>query len=168
MITISKKTATDLGVLAVPRPKKYPSLEKEVIDLIVSFYEHDENSRMLPRKKDFVFVKVNNGRLHMQKRLLLINLKELHQLFKEKHPEVKCSFYKSAALRPKHCVLAGASGTHLICVCAIHKNIKLLIDGSNIKNLTVDLTDPIKSYHDCLNRIICAEATTDCYFGTCL
>ena len=93
----------------------------------------------------------------MQKRLLLINLKELHQLFKEKHPEVKCRFSKFAALRPKHCVLAGASGTHSVCVCAIHENVKLLIDRSNIKNVTVDLPDPIKSYHDCSNRIICAE-----------
>ena len=59
MITVSKKTATNLGVLAVPGFKKYPSLEKEVIDLIVSFYELNENSRMLPGKKDFVYVKVN-------------------------------------------------------------------------------------------------------------
>ena len=167
MIRVSKKTATNLGVLAVPGPKKYPSLEKEVIDLIVSFYELDENSRMLPGKKDFVSVKVNNKRLHMQKRLLLINLKKLYQLFKEKHPEVKCSFSKFAALRPKHCVLAGATGTHSVCVCAIHDNVKLLIDGPNIEKLTVDLPDPIKSYHGCLNRIICAEETTDCYFGTC-
>ena len=78
MITVSKKTATNLGVLAVPA-KKYRSLEKEVIDLFVSFYELDENSRMLPGKKDFVSIKVNHERLHMQKRLLLINLKELHQ-----------------------------------------------------------------------------------------
>ena len=88
-------------------------------------------------------------------------------LFKEKHSEVKCSFSKFAALRPKYCVLAGASGTHSVCVCAIHENVKLLVDGLNIKNLTVDLPDPIKSYHDYLNRIICAEATTDCYFGMC-
>ena len=62
---------------------------------------------MLPGKKDFVSVKVNNERFHMQKRLLLINLKELHQSFKEKHPEIKCSFSKFAALRPKHCILLG-------------------------------------------------------------
>ena len=33
------------------------------------------------------------------------------------HPDVKVGFSKFAELRPKECVLAGATGTHSVCVC---------------------------------------------------
>jgi len=56
------------------------------------------------------------------------NLKEAYQRFKEKHPMEKIGFSKFADLCPKHCVLAGASGTHAVCVCTIHQNIKLRKD----------------------------------------
>ncbi|XP_024947522.1 uncharacterized protein LOC112495382 [Cephus cinctus] len=167
MITVAKKTAREKGILADSSPKRHPSLTKDVIDLIINFYENDENSRLLPGKSDFVSVKVSNERVHMQKRLILTNLKELYQLFEEKYAEVKCSFSKFATLRPKYCVLAGVSGTHSVCVYAIHENVKSLIDGPNIKHLTADVPIPIKSYHDCLNRMICVQPTTDCYLGTC-
>lgn len=104
MITVAKKTAVEKGVLADPSPTSHPSIGKEVVDLIISFYRLDDNSRMKPGRKDYVSVKTNNKRIHLQKRLILVNLKELHQLFKESYPYVKCSFSKYAALRPKHCV----------------------------------------------------------------
>ena len=77
MITVAKKTAEEKGILADSNPKSHPSLEKEVIDAVTKFYELDENSRMMPGKKDYVSVKVNNERVHMQRRLLLINLRAL-------------------------------------------------------------------------------------------
>ena len=64
-------------------------------------------------------------------------------------------------------MLAGASGTHSVCVCAIHENVKLLIDGSSIKSLTANTLYPIQTYHDCLKRMICDDTSTNCYFGTC-
>lgn len=168
MITVAKKTAEEKGILSNPNPKSHPSLDKDVITVVTNFYELDENSRMLPGKKDFVSVKKNGERVHVQKRLLLVNLKELYTLFKEKYPLIKCSFSKFATLRPKHCVLAGASGTHSVCVCAIHENVKLLIDGSNIKSLTANTLNPIRTYHDCLKQMVCENASTSCYFGNCL
>ena len=50
---------------------------------IVSFYEDDEISRIMPGKKDYVSIGRN---IHKQKRLLLANLKELHSIFKLKYP----------------------------------------------------------------------------------
>lgn len=167
MIRIAKKTAVEKGILSDTTPKSHPSLNEEVVSLINNFYELDENSRVMPGKKDFVSVKVDTNRVQMQKRLLLLNLKELYQLFTESYPEAKCSFSKFASLRPKHCVLAGASGTHSVCVCVIHENVKLLIEGSNIKNLTANTTNTLQSYHDCLKCMICKEPTNDCYFGKC-
>ena len=77
-----------------------------------------------PGKKDFVSVKKDGERQHVQKRLILSNLREVHREFKERFPDCKVGFSIFAELRPEHCVLAEASGTHLVCVCTIHQNIK--------------------------------------------
>jgi hypothetical protein len=91
---------------------------------------------MMPGKKDFVSVKQGGKREHVQKRLVLSNLKEAYQLFKEKFPDEKIGFSKFAELRPKQCVLAGASGTHSVCVCTIHQNVKLMMLGAKLPDLT--------------------------------
>jgi len=90
----------------------------------------------MPGQKDYVSVNVNGKRIQMQKRLLLNNIKELYKTFKMNNPTTKCSFSKFASLRSKHCVLAGSAGTHS--VCPTHENVKLLIDGANLKSITAD------------------------------
>ena len=81
----------------------------------------------MPGKKDFVSVKQEGKRVQVQKRLMLSNLREVYREFKEKFPDRKIGFSKFAELRPKHCILAGASGTHSVCVCTIHQNVKLMM-----------------------------------------
>ena len=44
---------------------------------------------MMPGKKDFVSVRSEEGRVHVQKRLVLTNLKEVYLLFKERFPTEK-------------------------------------------------------------------------------
>ena len=73
----------------------------------------------MPGKKDCASVRRPQGQVTMQKRLFLTNLWKLYCLFKDRHPEVKVAFSKFAELRPPHCVLTGASGTHSVCVCAL-------------------------------------------------
>ena len=48
----------------------------------------------------------------------------------------KIGFTKFADLRPKQCVVAGASGTHSVCVCVTHQSVKLMYMGSNLKSLS--------------------------------
>ena len=81
----------------------------------------------MPGKKDYVSVARN---VHMQNRLIPCNIRELFKAFKVRYPEVKIGFSKFCSLRPKWYTLAGASGTHTVCVCAIHQNIKLLLAPS--------------------------------------
>ena len=47
----------------------------------------------------------------------------------------KIGFSKFAELYPQHCVLAEASGTHAVCVCTIHQNVKLMMTGGKIADL---------------------------------
>lgn len=80
----------------------------------------------MPGMKDYISVRNDDGKQeHVQKRLIFSNLKELYQQYRENYPEDKIGFSKFASLRPKYCVLAGSSGTHTVCVCIMHKNIKL-------------------------------------------
>ena len=89
---------------------------------------------MCPGKKDFVSVRVGGERVHMQKRLLLQNLNELHTEFK-KMSGCNIRLSKFCELCPKWCVTVGARGTHSVCVCQAHPNTKLLLSvlpGPNV------------------------------------
>ena len=71
----------------------------------------------MPGACDKVSIATN---VYEQKRLVLCMLKELYQLFKERHPGIKVGFSTFATLRLKWCVLAGSVGTPVVCVCTIH------------------------------------------------
>lgn len=159
MVRKAKALVKEKGIMSTPNPKPGKTLASSVIDLVASFYQTDEVSRMMPGKKDFVSVRIDGQSVHMQKRLILSNLKETYQLFKDKFPDEKIGFSKFAELRPRHCVLAGGSGTHSVCVCTIHQNVKLMIIGANIPELM--------SYQHCLAQIICNPPLPDCYLGSC-
>ena len=58
----------------------------------------------MPGKKDFVSVKKDGERQHVQKQLILSNLREVHREFKERFPDYKVGFSKFAELRPKQYV----------------------------------------------------------------
>ena len=93
------------------------------LSLFVASMNLMTSGSVMPGKKDFVSVKKEGKRQHIQKRLVLSNLREVYREFKESYPDRKIGFSKFAELRPKHCVLAGASGTHSVCVCTIHQNV---------------------------------------------
>ena len=84
----------------------------------------------MPKSKDYVSV---TKKQHMQKLLLLVNLKKLYRIFLEEHADIIIGFSKFCQLRPKWCVLLGASGTHCACVCTYHQNMKLMLDSLNLE-----------------------------------
>ena len=76
--------------------------------------------------------------------------------FKHQFPAQKVGFSKFADLRPKHCVLAEASGTHSVGVCMNHQNVKLMMLGLKLSELP--------TYHYCIAKILCNSYLTDCNF----
>lgn len=76
-------------------------------------------------------------------------------------------FSKFAELRPKYCILAGASGTHSVCVCTIHQNVKLMLLGERLHELTSFTGVPLLTYHHCLAKMICNPPLPDCYLDEC-
>ena len=165
----AKQLVREHGILATPdrRPGR-PNLPDSVVDKVTSFYENDSSSRMMPGKKDYVSVITDHGRVHKQKRLVLGNLKELYQTFKNEHPTLHIGFTKFAELRPKHCILAGASGTHAVCVCTIHQNVKLMLEGVKIQRLSSSHDGPqLTNYHCCIAQLVCNPALPRCYLREC-
>lgn len=107
------------------------SLDTETIAAVTSFYLRDDISSLRPGKKDYLSVTdpETSQREHVQKRLLLCNVGEAYQLFKTENPGMKIGVTTFSQLRPPQCVLAGSGGTHSVCVCPFHENIRLAISG---------------------------------------
>ena len=106
---------------------------------------------------------------HVEKRLVLGNLKEVYQQFKGKNRNTKSGFSNFAMLRPKECVLAGASGpTHSVCVCTVHNNVKLMMSNAMMEAMTAEEAVPLKHYGHALAMTMCNPALPSCHLGECL
>ncbi|XP_043278835.1 uncharacterized protein [Venturia canescens] len=168
MASLARRLREEKGILSTPNAKLGRSLSNDIKARIREFYVDDEISVNMPGMKDYLSIRNDDGkREHMQKRLILSNLRELYEIFKERYPDHRIGFSKFASLRPQHCVLAGSSGTHTICVCSMHQNIKLMMLGCNLATLTSQSETSLQHYGDCLEIIMCQESTSDCYFNNC-
>ncbi len=148
------KLRKEHGILASPEQKKGPSLADDVVLFVRDFYCDDENSRLLPGKKDYVSIGRNQ---HMQKRLILSNLKELYSSFRKRFQDVKIGFSKFCMLRPKWCITVRASGTHSVCVCTSHQNVTLVLNAIKLD----------KDYHQLLELIACNRDSKECMINRC-
>lgn len=155
-----KSLVKEQGILSCPSVKKGRSLNPETENLATAFYDSDEVSRLMPGMKDYVSVKINDSKIHVQKRLILCNLNELYSIFKTQNPDVKLGFSKFAQLRPKHCVIAGSSGTHTVCVCVYHENLKLMLRKIKLEYLTENTNLKLIDFRDCLKLTMCPDAKT--------
>ena len=158
LVKLTKGLVKDQGILPELRKKKGFGIQPETLATVHEFYESDEYSRLCPRKKDCLSVKVNNVKVTKQKRLILCNLNELFVEFKAKNPNCKIGRSKFIELRPKWCIIAGSSGTHTVCVCSYHQNIKLMIDGAKINT----------TYKDLLDILVCDMNNYDCMMDKCI
>jgi hypothetical protein len=152
--------------MSSPNPKPGKILSKVTVEVVKSFYNSDEVSRVVPGKKDYISIKVNGVKIHEQKRWLC-NLKELYSHFKNSHPGVKVGFSKFASLHPRNCIMAGASGTHSVCVCTIHLNVKLMLEACKISELTRSSEHHLSTYQHCLSTMIFNPLQTNCFLCDC-
>ena len=143
----SRKLKKEKGILPEPKAKAGKTLSKEVEKKVKEFYENDEYSRLLPGAKDYKSVKGPDGkRERLTKRLLLMNLNELHENYKKLNPGDKIGLSKFCSLRPKHCITVGCRGTHSVCVCSIHQNVKLMVGALP--------TESTITYHELMEKLV--------------
>ena len=112
---------------------------------------------MCAGKKECVAVKVNDKKEKLQKRLLLLNIRELNLEFKKLNPNVKIGFSKFCALRPKRVVNVNSSGIHKVCVCEHNQNVKLLTMSLSLKF----------DFKDILKKVVCDINSGNCMQHVC-
>lgn len=157
LVNQARDLTAEKGILSTRNDRIGHGLDAAVKDEIQQFFDSDLVSRAMPGQNDFVSVKKNGKRQHIQKRLLLCSLREAYTNFKEINNN-HISFSSFAALRPFHCKLLGSSGSHNICVCTIHENIELMIHV--LKKYSFDNDSNLY-----MDKILCSKATrsTHCY-----
>lgn len=173
----AKELSEEKGPMATPNQNHGHPLPETTVKDVVDYYLEEHNSRIFPGKNDNKMVKTKiideNGiekivKELKQKRLVLKNLSELYANFQKEHPDCKIGFTKFCELRPEYCILAGAPGTHTVCVCTTHQNFDLLLYGSHLKQLTESYNDPcLKNYKDCIAAVVCKEPNESCYLMKC-
>lgn len=133
----------------------------ELQELIRNYYTNEENTYTYPGIRDCVSVKDDTGkRVAIQKKLLLYTVHDLYLKFKaeydgsEKIPSY--SFFFS--LKPPECMHAGDPGSHRICVCLQHQNIKLKLYA---------LSRRLK-YRDLLQGAVCNDGEENCMLKKCV
>ena len=158
MVRRSRQLKREKGILADPDPKRGGrQLSEDVKERIMKFYQSEEYSRTCPGKKDFVTMKEDGEKVHKQKQLLLVNLKELYVEYKSKYPTDKVGFSKFCDSRLKWCIPVTASGMHSVCVCEQHQNAKLI---------TAVIPDS-HDYKDLLEKIVCSVNDRKCMLHLC-
>lgn len=155
------------GIMGETCSKRGKNLEEDTIKKIIEFYNDDDISRVMASVSDTVTMTVDGEKRKVQKRLLLLGLKELHVLYKEHNPRNPVSFSLFAKLRPKNCILPGKSGTHSTCVCVIHQNVKLLLEAVDLKSLTAGKDFELHDYKDCIKMIVCKNPGESCFLNMC-
>ena len=161
LVRLTRMLVKEQGVFPALHKRKEGTgspLPKSDIEKVILFYSFDDISRMCPGMKDFKSVKNADGtKEQVQKRLLLLNLKEAHIQFLVDYPETGISFSTFAVLRPKYIILAGPKGTHNVCVCEPHQNIKLMLEGGGI----------VANYKDLLAEMVCDIDNEKCMLHCC-
>lgn len=163
----AKYLQREYGVMFRPELNRGKRLSADVTKAVIDYYNDDDVSRIMPGRNDCLSVKVGHQKVKVQKRLMLCSLKESYEGFKKQHeqdPSKKIGFSKFSILKPKNCVLPGSSGTHKVCVCTIHQNVKLIIIGAMLESVT---NGRIKSYKDCISEILCPIPSSSCYLLEC-
>ena len=94
-------------------------LPKETVHLVKDFFQLDSISRQAQGRKDFVTVRENNTKHHIQKRHFLWSLRECYSIFMKENSTTEIGFSKFCSLRPVN-VLLSADMPRDVCLCKYH------------------------------------------------
>ncbi|XP_058803484.1 uncharacterized protein LOC131671234 [Phymastichus coffea] len=155
----ARKLREKHGILGRRVKKSYLRISLEIRNEIVDYYLNDSNTIMCSGSKECVTIKVPGQPSEIaQKKILIYDLRDLYNNWKEdsNREVVPClAFFTS--LKPKQCVFAGDPGTHNICVCPIHENIRLKLAA----------VQPTLNYIKVIEAGVCSLNSKLCMFNEC-
>ncbi|CAF4086687.1 unnamed protein product [Adineta steineri] len=146
--------AQSLGLISQSHHKRSTrQVSLKVKDDIIKFYCRDDISYQMPGKRDTIVVRENGTKSTHQKRILLYNIREAHQLFLSEYctsisdPVIARTSF--AELRPGY-VLIKALMSHRVCVCAYHENVNLLLEAL-VKHVKGGMCSDLQTFTSALN-----------------
>lgn len=149
------------GILSTPTLRvSTKKLDEDVINTIKDFFKSSQISRMMPGVNDTVVVRENGTKSKKQKHLMLMNLNEAYALFKTDYPQLKVGSSAFCDNRPPECQLLGSKGSHVVCVCIHHQNVKLMHQSFQKLN-------PESNHKDQMKLLMCAEPNEKCHMLEC-
>lgn len=148
-----------VGILR--KRKQFKKISNEMNEKIKNYYLSEENCYICPGIKQYKR-KLNSDSAEkemVQKKMLLYTLSDLYNNFITDYTEEerlpKFSYF--ASLKPEECVYAGDPGTHEICVCLEHENVRLKLYA---------LTKKLK-YKDLIAGGVCCSFNNKCMMHEC-
>lgn len=148
-----------LGVLGKRARKNYLKVPVEVRQEIENFYVDDSNSMLCSGVKECITIKEpEKSPKKIQKRLILYDLKDLyHKWINETDVNsIPCLAFFTR-LKPAQCFFAGDPGTHNVCVCAVHQNLKLKLAAVR----------PDLNYKEVIESVVCSIDNRNCMLNNC-
>ena len=149
--------ATKFGLLT-PSPKQKTTVPSENHQKIIDFYNSDLVSWQMPGKKDFVSLKTNELKQKVQKKVMLMTVREAHSIFKSEN-NIKVGKSTFAKLRPKN-ILPISERDQNVCCCIYHENFELLCEGMR-------KSQDIPDRRALLDGIVCEKDKVKCSLGEC-
>ncbi|ESO88891.1 hypothetical protein LOTGIDRAFT_165309 [Lottia gigantea] len=137
---------------------------QEIEEAVISFYENENISRMMPGKADFITLKDQLGNKYTkQKRHQVATITETYKCFIEDNPSADISKSKFTSLRPRW-VLLSSEMSHNVCGCKYHSNVILLLEA--LHRRYPDLI-PLYSKEDFIAHCVCDINDEDCMRNGC-
>ena len=146
------------------KPNKVHGLKlaTETEEMVHKFYNDNEVSWQAPGMKDFIIKYDADGeKKRVQKKYLLMTLREAYELFRKQHPDVYIGKSKFSELRPVH-ILPQRYTPENVCVCKIHENVRLLL-----KALHTVSPEYKTSFREFISQVVCDQDNFKCMFGKC-
>ena len=99
---ILTRVGQNLGLFQTPTSQRQQAaIPMDVIQKVQDFYKNDNISWQAPGNRDYVTIRENGTRVKYQKRFLLFNIREVHQLFIQDHPGMNIFFNRCNLIRIK-------------------------------------------------------------------
>ncbi|KAJ8273805.1 hypothetical protein GJAV_G00105720 [Gymnothorax javanicus] len=155
-----RKLATDFSV-SMKSPEKKSRIAEQMVSLVQEFYQRDDISLIPPGERDAVTVRGSSGKTKLQKRYLVMNMRETYLTFKEENANVNIDLSKFTELRPVN-VLPCSQTPSNMCLCTHHQNFIMALDSLH------GYVPSIPPYtKDFSASCLVSPGREECWFGTC-
>src|SRR5580693_3655659 len=134
--------------------KRGNALSEETRTSVVNFYRKEHISTIIGGMTNTVCIGNDE---YLPKRLLLFNINEALQLFRDENPSHRIGTTSFAKLRPKDVILADEKAAHITSQCQRCENMRLILGAQ----------EEIKSIEELMWWASCDKSDEGCMTGSC-